>query len=136
MGFFDNHGQTYRNITSDVGFNKEDLHGIQAAHKEATLSSTRHDEEIKRNLALGLEAADSIGDRTISTFSRGELPHYAGINTFMKMPYLEDVNKVGDYDVAVMGVPFDIVLAHKPFAAFPRYTKPTIMSLVLICVNN
>lgn len=118
MGFFDNHGQTYRNITSDVGFNKEDLHGIQAAHKEATLSATRHDEEIKRNLALGLEAADSIGDRTISTFSRGELPHYAGINTFMKMPYLEDVNKVGDYDVAVMGVPFDIGTTYRSGTRF------------------
>jgi agmatinase len=118
MGFFDNHGQTYRNVTSDVGFNKEDLHGIQAAHKEATLPSTRHDEEIKRNLELGLEAADSIGDRTISTFSRGELPHYAGINTFMKMPYLEDVNKVGDYDVAVMGVPFDIGTTYRSGTRF------------------
>jgi len=30
-------------------------------------------------------------DRTISTFSRTELPHFAGINTFMGFPYLEDV---------------------------------------------
>ena len=35
--------------------------------------------------------ADSMEDRTISTFSRTELPHFAGINTFMGFPYLEDV---------------------------------------------
>jgi agmatinase len=118
MGFYDNHGQTYRKLTADVGFNKEDLHGIQAAHKEAGLPLTRHDEEIQRNLKLGLEAAESIGDRTISCFSRGELPHYAGINTFMKMPYLEDVNKVGDYDVAIMGVPFDIGTTYRSGTRF------------------
>ena len=33
-------------------------------------------------------------DRDIPTFSRGELPHFAGINTFMKAPYLEDVRLV------------------------------------------
>ena len=33
------------------------------------------------------------------------MPHYAGINTFMKAPYLEDVNQVGNYDVAIVGVP-------------------------------
>ena len=94
------------------------MHGIQAAAKEATLSAERHDEEIRRNLELGLEAAPSIGDRTISTFSRGELPHYAGINTFLKLPYLEDVNKVGEYDVAIMGVPFDIGTTYRSGTRF------------------
>ena len=63
--------------------------------------------EVKRGLELGLPAASSIEDRDIPTFSRGELPHFAGINTFMKAPYLEDVRRVGDYDATVMGVPFD-----------------------------
>jgi agmatinase len=118
MGFFDNHGLSYRRTREEAGFNKEDLHGIQAAVKEGTLPTTRAEEEIERNLKLGLEAAESIGDRTISTFSRGELPHYAGINTFLKMPYLEDVNRVDEYDVAVMGVPFDIGTTYRSGTRF------------------
>jgi agmatinase len=56
---------------------------------------------------MGLPGADSIVDRTIPTFSRGELPHFAGINTFLKAPYLEDVRHAGDFNVAVLGAPFD-----------------------------
>lgn len=56
---------------------------------------------------MGLPGASSIVDKTIPTFSRGELPHFAGINTFLKAPYLEDATQVGKYDVAVVGVPFD-----------------------------
>jgi agmatinase len=119
MGFFDNHGMNFRrNPQAESSFNKEDLHGIQAAHKEAALPGTRAEEEIARGLKLGLEGADSIGDRTISCFSRGELPHYAGINTFLKMPYLEDVNRVDEYDVAVMGVPFDIGTTYRSGTRF------------------
>ena len=40
--------------------------------------------------------------------SAASLPHWSGINTFLKVPYLEDVRKVGEYDVAFVGVPFDI----------------------------
>jgi hypothetical protein len=63
--------------------------------KEASLPSTRHDEEVKRGLEIGLPGASSIQDRNIPTFSRGELPHFAGINTFMKAPFVEDVRDVG-----------------------------------------
>ena len=56
---------------------------------------------------MGLPGASSIVDKTIPTFSRGELPHFAGINTFLKAPYIEDANLVGNYDCAVVGVPFD-----------------------------
>ena len=30
-----------------------------------------------------------------------------GINTFLKAPYVEDVRRCGEYDVAVLGAPFD-----------------------------
>ena len=53
---------------------------------EARLPLTGWQQEVSQGLEYGLEAADSIRDRTIPTFSRGELPHYAGINTFMKAP--------------------------------------------------
>ena len=65
------------------------------------------EEEVARGLELGLPGADSIVDRRIPTFSRGELPHFAGINTFLKAPYVEDVRRCGEYDVAVLGAPFD-----------------------------
>ena len=78
-----------------------------AVEAEALLPTTKHEEEIARGLQLGLPAADSITDRRIPTFSRGELPHFAGINTFTKSPYLEDVRKCGEYDIAILGAPFD-----------------------------
>ncbi len=118
MGFFDSHGLNYKSNTGEPSFDKEDLLGVKAAHMEATLPSIRGEEEIARGLKNGLEAAESIGDRTISCFSRGELPHYAGINTFLKMPFLEDVNKVDEYDVAVMGVPFDIGTTYRSGTRF------------------
>ena len=71
-----------------------------------------------RGLELGLPAADSIVDRRIPTFSRGELPHYAGINTFLKAPYLEDARRCGEYDVAVLGVPLDAGTTYRPGTRF------------------
>jgi len=56
---------------------------------------------------MGLPGASSIEDKSIPTFSRGELPHYAGINTFLKAPYIEDARKVKDLDVTVVGDPYD-----------------------------
>ena len=81
--------------------------GWRSAVKEGDLPTTAWEKEVARGLEFGLPGASSIVDREIPTFSRGELPHFAGINTFMKAPYLEDVRKCGDFDATVMGVPFD-----------------------------
>ncbi|HWC30008.1 MAG TPA: agmatinase family protein [Dehalococcoidia bacterium] len=78
-----------------------------AVEAEALLPTTKRDEEIRWALEMGLQGADSIVDRTIPTFSRGELPHFAGINTFLKSHYLEDVRRCGEFNVAVLGAPFD-----------------------------
>jgi agmatinase len=78
-----------------------------AVRAEAGLPTTKWEEEVARGLEMGLQGADSIVDRRIPTFSRGELPHFAGINTFLKAPYVEDVRRCGEYDVAVLGAPFD-----------------------------
>jgi len=88
-------------------FNPKTTKGWKAALKESTIPTTKFDHEIAQGLLHGLPGASSITDRTIPTFSRGELPHFAGINTFLKAPYIEDSRNVGDYDVAVVGVPFD-----------------------------
>ena len=54
------------------------LRGHEAREREATIPSTRSDAEIERSLEIGLPAAESVGDRTISTFVRTERPHFAG----------------------------------------------------------
>lgn len=90
----------------------------QALEYESRLPMTGWQQEVSHGLEYGLEAAASIRDRTIPTFSRGELPHYAGINTFMKAPYLEDVRKVGEYDVAIVGVPHDSGTTYRPGTRF------------------
>jgi agmatinase len=91
---------------------------MAALEKEQRLPLTGWQQEVDQAKLLGLEAAHSIVDRNISTFSRGELPHYAGINTFMKAPYLEDVNRVGEFDVAVVGIPHDCGTTYRPGTRF------------------
>jgi len=92
--------------------------GMQALEKERALPLTGWQQEVEQAHRFGLEAAESIVDRRISTFSRGELPHYAGINTFMKGPYIEDVNRVGEFDVAIVGVPHDSGTTYRPGTRF------------------
>jgi len=92
--------------------------GMQALEKERALPLTGWQQEVDQAHRFGLEAAESIVDRRISTFSRGELPHYAGINTFMKAPYIEDVNRVGEFDVAIVGVPHDSGTTYRPGTRF------------------
>ena len=92
--------------------------GMRALEKESRLPLTGWQMEVDQAKRFGLEAAESIVDRNISTFSRGELPHFAGINTFMKAPYLEDVNHVGEFDVAIVGVPHDSGTTYRPGTRF------------------
>lgn len=99
-------------------FDKMKLDGWRAMHKEKDLPSGKWEEEKARALKNGLQGADSIEDKSIPTFSRGELPHFAGINTFMKAPYIEDINDVGKFDVAVVGVPFDGGTTYRPGTRF------------------
>ena len=99
-------------------FDKTKLDGWRAMHKERDIPGVKWDEERKAAIKHGLQGADSIEDQSISTFSRGELPHFAGINTFLKAPYIEDVKDVGSYDVAVLGVPFDGGTTYRPGTRF------------------
>lgn len=96
--------------------------GRWAQQAEAELPTRRHREEIDRAIAHGLEAAPTINDRTLSTFARGELPHFADERgTFLKTPFLEDVHDVSDAEVAVFGVPLDAGATYRPGTRFgPR----------------
>ena len=99
-------------------FDKLRLKGWQAARKEESLPDEQWKAEQAWALRVGLTGADSLDDRSIPTFARGELPHYAGINTFLKAPYLEDVRDVERYDAAVLGVPFDGGTTYRPGTRF------------------
>lgn len=98
------------------------LGGAWAQEADAALPTRRHEEEVQRSLAYGLTAADSIGDRTLPTFARGELPHFAGERgTFLKCPFVEDVHDVGDAEVAIFGAPLDAGTTYRPGTRFgPR----------------
>ena len=101
-----------------AGRDEHTFRGTRNLHRLSRLSQTKQEEEILRGLELGLEAADSINDRTISLFSRGHLPAFAGINTFMKAPYCEDIRRVGEYEAAFVGVPFDTGTTYRPGTRF------------------
>lgn len=89
-----------------------------AVEAEAKLPTTMWEKEKAWALEVGLQGADSLRDKSIPTFSRGELPHFAGINTFLKAPYLEDVRECGRYDVAVLGAPLDSGTTYRPGTRF------------------
>jgi agmatinase len=99
-------------------FDETQLEGWKMKHREAELPHSAWEAEEQYCLDNGLQGADSIEDPTISTFARGELPHFAGINTFLKAPYCENVHDVGQYDAAIMGVPFDGGTTYRPGTRF------------------
>jgi agmatinase len=84
MPFYERHAPGYREhgrTLPDLSY----LKGWAAQDAEAELGDAEWRKEVARGLALGLPAAGSIGDPDISCFQRGELPHWSGINTFLKL---------------------------------------------------
>jgi agmatinase len=92
--------------------------GMRNIRRLADIPDRKQREAVERGLELGLEAAPSVEDRTISTFARGHQPAFAGINTFRKVPYLEDVHEVSKHEVAVMGAPFDMGTTYRAGCRF------------------
>lgn len=118
MAFFDKHAPKRREHTRALP-DLSQYDGMKMQRDEAGLPSTYAEKEDKRIKELGLDPVDSIQDKTeLSCFQRGSLPHWSGINTFLRLPYLEDVRKVGEYDVAFVGVPFDIGVTFRPGTRF------------------
>src|SRR5262245_35398307 len=129
MTFYKRHAPNHREHQRALG-DHSGFAGYRAQDLEAGLPTTQWDAECRRGQELGLPCADSIEDKTeISCFQRGELPHWSGINTFLKMPYLEDVRKVGDYDVAFVGAPFDIGTTYRSGTRFGPQAIRRISSL-------
>jgi agmatinase len=94
------------------------LSGMRARRRLKDVPGTRRRELVERSLDLGLSSAPSINDRDISLFSRSLDPMFAGINTFLKSPYVENVRDAGRFDVAVVGVPFDMGTTYRSGARF------------------
>jgi agmatinase len=92
--------------------------GMRNIRRLADIPDRKQREAVERGLEFGLEAAPSVQDRTISTFARGHQPAFAGINTFRKAPYLEDVHAVGRHEVAVLGAPFDMGTTYRAGCRF------------------
>jgi len=88
-------------------FNARETRGWKALEAEGRLSVDGWRREEKWALDMGLPGSESLTDKTIPTFARGELPHFAGINTFLKAPYVENVRDVRKYDAALLGIPLD-----------------------------
>jgi agmatinase len=99
-------------------FDKLATQGWKALEAEGRLPESGWRKEQQWALDMGLPGADSIVDKSIPTFSRGELPHFAGINTFLKAPYVENVKDVGRYDAAIIGIPFDSGTTYRPGTRF------------------
>jgi agmatinase len=94
------------------------LSGMRARRRLKDIPEVKRRELVERSLDLGLSAAPSINDRNISLFSRGMDPMFAGINTFLKSPYVENIRDIGDYDIAVVGAPFDMGTTYRSGARF------------------
>ena len=109
---------------------REQLQGEQAKEWERELTRERLKREIQRAHMFGLDPSEAIEDKElVTTFARGELPHFAGINTFLKAPYLEDIRRVGDYEVAVVGCPLDTGTTYRPGPRFGPQGMRRISSL-------
>ncbi|BCJ75769.1 agmatinase [Catellatospora sp. IY07-71] len=94
------------------------LSGMRARRRLREVPSRKRRELVERSLDLGLQAAPSIKDRDISLFSRSLDPMFAGVNTFLKSPYVENVRDIGRYDVAFVGSPFDMGTTYRSGARF------------------
>jgi agmatinase len=108
MAFYTKHAPNHRGHKRKLP-DLSHLDGMKDQRAEAEIPTKYAEKEQKRIKELGLDPVDSIEDKTdISCFQRGSMPHWSGINTFLRAPYLEDVKQVGKYDIAFVGVPFDI----------------------------
>src|SRR3712207_8979560 len=91
---------------------------MRARRRLRDVPEVKRREWVERSLDLGLEAASSIRDRNISLFSRGMDPQFAGIKTFARMPYVEDIRTIGQYDVAVLRAALRMGTTHRSGGRF------------------
>jgi agmatinase len=94
---------------------REDLQGAWATEAAEMLEGTKGKERDEARREYGIEAAESIRDRKISLFNRGRR---SNIGTFMGTDFLEDMRKLSDQDVVIMGAPYDGGTTFRPGTRF------------------
>ena len=85
---------------------RDQLIGTRMLEREEQLPSDRAKERKERELAYGLESAASIRDRSLPLFARNR-PRLASTNTFLGVPYQEDMRELDGQHVAFVGAPLD-----------------------------
>ncbi|MBV9544623.1 MAG: agmatinase [Chloroflexi bacterium] len=119
MSHSHDHHNGRREINSEeLARTRARLSGMRARRRLKGVPEVKRRQLVERSIDLGLEAAPSIHDRDLSLFSRGLDPMFAGINTFLKSPYVENIREIGRYDVAVVGAPFDMGTTYRSGARF------------------
>jgi agmatinase len=118
MGMFHHHHHPHSHGGGSGGFDRSRLQGMRILKRIADIGDRRQREQAERGIDLGLEAARSVQDRSISTFMRGSQPAFAGINTFLRAPYCENIRDVSKYDVAIIGAPFDMGTTYRAGCRF------------------
>lgn len=101
----------------EQGIRREDLRGTWAMERQVELSGKKARERAERAKELGLEAAPSIVDRSLTLFRR-EPWTLGGGNTFMQVSFLEDMRQLGGQDVVFVGAPLDTGTTVRPGARF------------------
>jgi agmatinase len=99
------------------GIRREDLRGTWAMERQAELSGKQARERAERAKELGLEAAPSIVDRSLTLFRR-EPWTLGGGNAFMQVSFLEDMRLLGGQDVVFVGAPLDAGTTVRPGTRF------------------
>jgi agmatinase len=95
---------------------REDLQGTRAMEMISGLEGAPAKERQEMLLAYGLEAAESIRDRTITLFTRGRWRYSSG--SFMNHDFLTDMRDLGGQDVVIVGAPYDGGTTNRPGTRF------------------
>jgi agmatinase len=93
-------------MASEDPIRREDLRGTWAMEHADDIPPARRKELTHLALEHGLESAESIRDREIPLFNRGQWG-FSNSGTFLRVPFLRDMRELGGQDVAFVGVPLD-----------------------------
>jgi agmatinase len=109
-------GEPVDETTNAPPLQREDLQGTWAMEREAELTGPKGKERAEQVKLHGLEAAESIKDRSITLFRRGRWGSQGA--TFIGVPFLEDMRDLGGQDVVFVGAPLDAGTTYRPGTRF------------------
>jgi agmatinase len=109
---------------------RSELHGTEMLKREAELPNRVRRERAQQALEWGLPSAGTIQDRSIPLFNRlGQSGRFTSSDTFMRVPFQEDMRELGNVDVAFVGVPLDAGTTYRAGTRFGPDAMRTISSL-------